>query len=163
LLNAFERGAIVCDPDSGAKHGNEYAGRTCIHLVGLLRGQYYGNSFCSFGRYGYCLCRIGNTQEGSRFYPDGRRGYFITVFYEALTRFPTLSPLHGKLEQCLPFDRDRNEIVTAGECCGLLHLKSLGTAQARVHKTYCEIKYFGQGSSPATTPSRWPNEAAVRY
>lgn len=80
-------------------------------------------------------------------------------YYEALTRFHTLSPLDGKNEACRPFDRERNGTV-AGEGCGLVCLESLEMAEARGHKPYCEIKGFGQGSSPATSPTSWPDDAA---
>lgn len=79
-------------------------------------------------------------------------------FYESLFRFHALSPLDGKNESCRPFDRDRNGTV-AGEGCGLVCLESMETAEARGHKPYCEIKGFGQGSSPVASPTSWPDDA----
>lgn len=78
-------------------------------------------------------------------------------YYEALTRFHALSPLDGKYEESRPFDRDRNGMV-AGEGCGIICIESLENAQARGHKPYCEIKGFGQGSSPST-PTGWPENS----
>ncbi len=79
-------------------------------------------------------------------------------YYEALTRFHALSPFDGKIEACKPFDRDRNGMV-AGEGCGFVCIESLESALSRGRKPYCEIKGFGQGSSP-TTPTGWPENAA---
>ncbi len=79
-------------------------------------------------------------------------------YYEALTRFSTLSPLDGKIESCRPFDLHRNGTV-AGEGCGIVCIESWESAAARGRKAYCEIKGFGQGSSP-TGPTSWPNDAA---
>jgi 3-oxoacyl-[acyl-carrier-protein] synthase II len=79
-------------------------------------------------------------------------------YYEALTRFHTLSPSDGKIEACRPFDRDRNGTV-AGEGCGILCIESLESAMHRGHRPYCEIKGFGQGSSP-TGPTGWPDNTA---
>ena len=79
-------------------------------------------------------------------------------YYEALTRFHSLSPSDGKIEESRPFDRDRNGTV-AGEGCGIICIESLETAKARGHKPYCEIKGFGQGSSP-TTPTGLPDNSA---
>ncbi len=75
-------------------------------------------------------------------------------YYEALTRFRALSPLDGKIEESRPFDRDRNGMI-AGEGCGIICIESMESALARGRKPYCEIKGFGQGSSPAT-PTGWP-------
>ena len=75
-------------------------------------------------------------------------------YYEALTRFHALSPLDGKFEESRPFDRDRNGMI-AGEGCGIICIESMESALARGRKPYCEIKGFGQGSSPAT-PTGWP-------
>ena len=79
-------------------------------------------------------------------------------YYEALTRFHTFSPSDGKIEACRPFDRDRNGAV-AGEGCGILFIERWESAMSRGRKPYCEIKGFGQGSSP-TTPTGWPDNAA---
>ncbi len=78
-------------------------------------------------------------------------------YYEALTRFHTLSPSDGKVEACRPFDRNRNGLV-AGEGCGIVCIESLESAIKRGRKPYCEIKGFGQGSSP-TGPTGWPDNA----
>ncbi|MEQ8203790.1 MAG: beta-ketoacyl-[acyl-carrier-protein] synthase family protein [Smithellaceae bacterium] len=75
-------------------------------------------------------------------------------YYEARTRFHALSPLDGKIEESRPFDRDRNGMI-AGEGCGIICIESMESALARGRKPYCEIKGFGQGSSPAT-PTGWP-------
>jgi len=75
-------------------------------------------------------------------------------YYEALTRFHALSPLDENIEESRPFDRDRNGMV-AGEGCGIICIESMESALARGRKPYCEIKGFGQGSSPAT-PTGWP-------
>lgn len=79
-------------------------------------------------------------------------------YYESLTRFHALSPLDGKIEESRPFDRDRNGLV-AGEGCGIICIESLESAQARGRRPYCEIKGFGQGSSP-TMPTGWPDNSA---
>ena len=79
-------------------------------------------------------------------------------YYEALNRFSAFSPLDGKSEACRPFDLDRNGTV-AGEGCGILCIESWESAMSRGHQPYCEIKGFGQGSSP-TTPTGWPDDAA---
>jgi 3-oxoacyl-[acyl-carrier-protein] synthase II len=79
-------------------------------------------------------------------------------YYEALTRFRSLSPLDGKKETCLPFDENRNGTVV-GEGCGLICIESRESALVRGRKPYCEIKGFGQASSP-TTPTGWPADAA---
>lgn len=82
-------------------------------------------------------------------------------YYEALTRFHSLSPLDGKTEEARPFDIDRNGMA-AGEGCGIICIESLESAQARGRKPYCEIKGYGQGSSPAM-PTGWPdNSAGIR-
>jgi 3-oxoacyl-[acyl-carrier-protein] synthase II len=75
-------------------------------------------------------------------------------YYEALTRFHALSPLDENIEESKPFDQDRNGMV-AGEGCGIICIESMESALARGRKPYCEIKGFGQGSSPAT-PTGWP-------
>lgn len=79
-------------------------------------------------------------------------------YYEALTRFQALSPLDGKIEACRPFDQSRNGAVV-GEGCGILCIESWESAMARGQKPYCEIKGFGQSSSP-TTPTGWPDNAS---
>jgi 3-oxoacyl-[acyl-carrier-protein] synthase II len=79
-------------------------------------------------------------------------------YYEALTRFHSLSPQDGKEETCRPFDEARNGAV-AGEGCGILCLESRETARARGAKIYCEILGTGLGSSP-TTPTGWPEESS---
>ncbi|MEN6331490.1 MAG: beta-ketoacyl-[acyl-carrier-protein] synthase family protein, partial [Smithella sp.] len=79
-------------------------------------------------------------------------------YYEVLTRFHTLSPLDGKIEESKPFDRDRNGMV-AGEGCGIICIESLESALARGREPYCEIKGLGQGSSP-TTPTGWPDNVS---
>jgi 3-oxoacyl-[acyl-carrier-protein] synthase II len=75
-------------------------------------------------------------------------------YYEALTKFHSLSPQNGEPEACRPFDMDRNGAI-AGEGCGIIFLESWQSARARGRKPYCEIKGTGLGSSP-TTPTGWP-------
>lgn len=83
-------------------------------------------------------------------------------YYETLTRFSCLSPLDGRSEAARPFDRNRNGMV-AGEGCGILCLETLRSALTRGKKPYCEIKGFGQSSSPAA-PTGWSRdpEAVLR-
>jgi 3-oxoacyl-[acyl-carrier-protein] synthase II len=75
-------------------------------------------------------------------------------YYEALTKFHSLSPQNGEPEACRPFDMDRNGAI-AGEGCGIIFLESWQSARARGRQPYCEIKGTGMGSSP-TTPTGWP-------
>jgi 3-oxoacyl-[acyl-carrier-protein] synthase II len=75
-------------------------------------------------------------------------------YYEALTKFHSLSPQNGEPEACRPFDMDRNGAI-AGEGCGIIFLESWQSARARGRQPYCEIKGTGLGSSP-TTPTGWP-------
>jgi 3-oxoacyl-[acyl-carrier-protein] synthase II len=75
-------------------------------------------------------------------------------YYEALTKFHSLSPQNGEPEACRPFDMDRNGTI-AGEGCGIIFLESWQSARARGRQPYCEIKGTGLGSSP-TTPTGWP-------
>jgi 3-oxoacyl-[acyl-carrier-protein] synthase II len=75
-------------------------------------------------------------------------------YYEALTKFHSLSPQNEGPEACRPFDEDRNGTI-AGEGCGIICLESWESAMARGRKPYCEIKGTGMGSSP-TTPTGWP-------
>jgi 3-oxoacyl-(acyl-carrier-protein) synthase len=78
-------------------------------------------------------------------------------YYEALTKFRSLSPLDGSKEACRPFDEARNGIV-AGEGCGMVCLESWESAVTRGRQPYCEIKGFGLGSSP-TSPTAWPDNS----
>jgi 3-oxoacyl-[acyl-carrier-protein] synthase II len=78
-------------------------------------------------------------------------------YYEALTKFRSLSPLDGSKEACRPFDEARNGIV-AGEGCGMVCLESWESALTRGRQPYCEIKGFGLGSSP-TSPTAWPDNS----
>ena len=75
-------------------------------------------------------------------------------YYEALTKFHSLSPQNGEPEACRPFDMDRNGAI-AGEGCGIIFLESWQSARDRGRQPYCEIKGTGMGSSP-TTPTGWP-------
>jgi 3-oxoacyl-[acyl-carrier-protein] synthase II len=75
-------------------------------------------------------------------------------YYEALTKFHSLSPQNGEPEACRPFDMDRNGAI-AGEGCGIIFLESWQSARDRGRQPYCEIKGTGLGSSP-TTPTGWP-------
>jgi 3-oxoacyl-[acyl-carrier-protein] synthase II len=79
-------------------------------------------------------------------------------YYEALTKFRSLSPLDGGKEACRPFDEARNGIVV-GEGCGIVCLESWDSALTRGRQPYCEIKGFGLGSSP-TAPTAWPDDPA---
>ena len=79
-------------------------------------------------------------------------------YYEAMTRFHAFSPLEGKKEACRPFDESRSGAV-AGEGCGILCIESWESAKKRGRRPYCEIKGFGQSSSP-TTPTGWPDNPA---
>ncbi len=79
-------------------------------------------------------------------------------YYEALTRFGTLSPVDGGPEACRPFDNDRNGTVV-GEGCGLVLVESLDSARKRGRQPYCEITGVGMGSSP-TPPTSWPGDPA---
>lgn len=79
-------------------------------------------------------------------------------YYEALTHFHALSPSGGGTESCRPFDLARNGMI-AGEGCGIICLETLQSALARGRKPYCEIKGYGQSSSPAS-PTGWPKETA---
>jgi len=75
-------------------------------------------------------------------------------YYEALTKFHSLSPQNGEPEACRPFDMDRNGAI-AGEGCGIIFLESWQSARDRGRQPYYEIKGTGLGSSP-TTPTGWP-------
>jgi len=77
-------------------------------------------------------------------------------YYEALTKFRSLSPQNKGDEKCRPFDEYRNGAI-AGEGCGIICLESLSSAIARGRKPYCEIKGTGMGSSP-TKPTGWPQD-----
>ncbi|HUN54287.1 MAG TPA: beta-ketoacyl-[acyl-carrier-protein] synthase family protein [Smithella sp.] len=77
-------------------------------------------------------------------------------YYEALTKFHSLSPQNGEKEACRPFDKERNG-MTAGEGCGIICMESLQSAIARGRKPYCEIKGAGMGSSPAK-PMKWSED-----
>ncbi len=79
-------------------------------------------------------------------------------YYEALTKFHSLSPLDGSKEACRPFDEARNGIIV-GEGCGIVCLESWESALTRGRQPYCEIKELGMGSSP-TSPTAWPDNPA---
>ena len=77
-------------------------------------------------------------------------------FYEALSRFRSLSPTDGGAEGARPFDLARNGPVM-GEGCGIVCLEAGEPARGRGAASYCEISGWGLASSPSP-PTGWPGD-----
>jgi 3-oxoacyl-[acyl-carrier-protein] synthase II len=83
-------------------------------------------------------------------------GDIISEFYfNVLTRFRTLSPQNGGMEEIRPFDSQRNGTIV-GEGAGIVCLESLESAEARGAIPYCEIA--GWGLSADRRSQRWPTD-----